>query len=294
MELRKIDWYRLVRETVHEWFDDNCLRLGAAVSYCTLFSVFPLILVVLAIVQALIKDSTEARDAVLNALTRVTGGFRDEFIATLQAVQQANQATGVIGAIVLIMGASWVFSELVSAFNVIWDIDAPSGGRWAFVRTTFFSFALVLASAFLLLVSLVVSAALTLVGNWLTATTGGGAWVIFNVLLNLVVLTLLFAVLLKYLPQTRVAWGDVWLAAAVTAVLWSVLQIAIGFVIAWSNYASYGAIGAVLALVAWVYSSSQILFFGGELSAVYAQRYGSHVRLGTQAAPAAAGAAPAQ
>jgi membrane protein len=237
-------------------------------------------LVILAIAQLLLTDSTAARDALLSALARVTGGFRDEFIATLQAAQQTNRASGLIGAAILLMGASWVFSELVSAFNIIWDVEPAGGGARVWFRTTFLSFALVLASAFLLLVSMVVSAALTLAGDWLTATTGGGAaWTILHQGINLGVLTLLFAVLLRYLPQTAVAWGDVWPAALLTALLWSLLQSAIAFVIAWSNYASYGAIGAVLALVAWVYSSSQILFFGAEFSAVYAHRYGSRATL---------------
>jgi membrane protein len=123
---------------------------------------------------------------------------------------------------------------------------------------------------------MVISALLTAVGVWVTATTGGGLiWSVAQLALNLVVLTLIFAVLLKSLPQTSVAWDDVWLGAILTALAWSTLQGAIGLAIAWSNYGSYGTIGAVLALVAWVYSSSQILFFGAEFSVVFAQHYGS-------------------
>lgn len=275
--LGQINWPFLVRATVRKWSADNCLRLGAALSYCTLFSIFPLMLVILTLARIVLADSADARDAVLNALARVTGGFRDEFIATLDAVQRGQRASGVLGAVMLLLGASWVFSELVSAFNIIWGVaPAKGGGPWAWVRTTFFSFALVLASGFLLLVSMIVSALLAMIGDWMTAVTGGGiAWTMLHVVFNLVVLTLIFAILLKYLPQTNVAWGDVWVAAILTALLWSLLQGVIALAISWSNYGSYGAIGAVLALVAWVYSSSQILFFGGEFSAVFAQHHGS-------------------
>jgi membrane protein len=277
MAIWRLNWRKLLHETGHKWLADNCLRLGAAVSYCTLFSVFPLILIILAIAQALLRDSAAARDVLLDALTRVTGGFRDEFVATLDAVQGAHAQTGVVGVLLLLMGASWVFGELVSAFNIIWGIESASAsGLRAWARTTFFSFALVLASAFLLLVSMVVTALLTALSAWVVATTGGGlVWSAFHLALNVIVLTLIFAVLLKSLPQTSVAWGDVWLAAILTALAWSTLQGAIGLAIVWSNYGSYGTIGAVLALVAWVYSSSQILFFGAEFSVVFARHYGS-------------------
>jgi membrane protein len=273
----QLNWVKLIRETAHKWLADNCLRLGASVSYCTLFSVFPLILLILAITQVVFRDSTAARDLLLDTLANVTGGFRDEFVATLEAVQTANRPSGVVGAVLLLLGASWVFGELVSAFNLIWGVEASSGGGFrGWARTTFFSLALVLASAFLLLVSMVVSALLALLSSWVTERTGGGlAWSIAHLLLNVAVLSLIFAVLLKYLPQTRVAWGDVLLGAVLTALAWSALQGAIALVIAWSNYASYGTIGAVLALVAWVYSSSQILFAGAEFSVVFARHYGS-------------------
>lgn len=290
MALWRLNWGRLIRESGRKWLDDNCLRLGASVSYCTLFSVFPLILVILAIAQLVLRDSTAARDLLLDSLSRVTGGFRDEFVATLGAVQSAGRPPGIVGAALLLLGASWVFGELVSAFNLIWGVEAGGpGGLRAWARTTFFSFALVLASAFLLLVSMVVSALLTLLGEWVTRRAGAGwAWSAALQLLNVIVLTLIFAVLLKYLPQTRVRWGDVWLGAALTALAWVALQSVIGLIIGWSNYASYGTIGAVLALVAWVYSSSQILFFGAEFSVVFARHYGSRREGRAEAEPAAA------
>lgn len=123
---------------------------------------------------------------------------------------------------------------------------------------------------------MMVSAVLTAIGAILAGLSGGVLlWSIASAIINLLVLMLIFALLLKYLPQTNVAWGDVWLGAALTAVLWTLLQNAIAFYIALSSYRNYGTIGAILALVAWVYLSSQVLFLGGEFTAVYAQQYGS-------------------
>lgn len=123
---------------------------------------------------------------------------------------------------------------------------------------------------------MMVSAVLTAIGAILAGLSGGVLlWSIASAIINLLVLMLIFALLLKYLPQTNIAWGDVWLGAALTAVLWTLLQNAIAFYIALSSYRNYGTIGAILALVAWVYLSSQVLFLGGEFTAVYAQQYGS-------------------
>jgi membrane protein len=277
MRKRWIAFYGLVRRAAIKWNADNCLRLGASLSYYTIFSLFPLILVVLGILQLLLANSDTARAAILDSLARVTGGFRDEFVQTLEIVQQSRSTSGIIGTITLLLGASWVFGELVSAFNIIWGLQAPEhGGPLQFLRATLFSFALVLAAAFLLLISMIVSAVLTALGAILAALSGGALlWSIASAIINLFVLMMIFALLLKYLPQTNVAWGDVWLGAALTAVLWILLQNAIAFYIALSSYRNYGAIGAILALVVWVYLSSQVLFLGGEFTAVYAQQYGS-------------------
>lgn len=256
---------------------DNCVRLGASLSYYTLFSLFPLILVVLFITRLLLINSDIARSAILDTLAGVTGGFRDEFVSTLEAVIKTRRSSGLFGSVALIAGASWVFGELVSAFNIIWGVEAPwRGGPLEFLRLTFFSYALILVAAFLLLVSLIINAALTLLGQFLATLPGGVVlWGAVQVVLNLSVLTFIFALLFKYLPQTRVEWRDVWAGAVLTAIVWSLAQWGISLYIAWSSYKDYGAIGAILALITWVYLSSLIVFFGGEFTAVFARHYGS-------------------
>jgi membrane protein len=267
----------LLKETAIKWTKDNCLRLGASLSYYTLFSLFPLILVVLFITRLLLVNSDVARDAIFDALASVTGGFRDEFVAALEAVARTRGGSGVLGIALLIAGASWVFGELVSAFNIIWGVEAPwRGGPLEFLRLTFFSYALILVSAFLLLVSLIISAALNILGQFLVALPGGAVlWGGVHIVINLSVLTFIFALLFKYLPRTRVEWKDVWLGAVLTAVIWSLAQLAISYYIAWSSYKDYGAVGSILALITWVYLSSLIVFTGGEFTAVFARHYGS-------------------
>lgn len=267
----------LLKGTVKKWNDDNCLRLGASLSYYTLFSIFPLILVVLFVIKLLYFNSDSARDAILDALASVTGGFRDDFLTTLEAASKTRQASGIIGGVMLALGASWVFGELVSAFNIFWVVKARGrGGPTEFIRMTFSSLSLVLAVAFLLLVSMVVSAVLTAIGKFMTTLPGGEAvWSVAQFVVSFCVLTFIFALLFKYLPQTRVTWYDVWLGATLTGIIWSLLQFAISYYIALSSYNNYGAVGAILALITWVYLSSQILFLGGEFTAVFARTYGS-------------------
>ncbi|HET9530204.1 MAG TPA: YihY/virulence factor BrkB family protein [Blastocatellia bacterium] len=277
MRVYGIDLWSLIKGTVRKWNADNCLRLGASLSYYTLFSLFPLILVVLFIIRLLYFNSDPARDAILDALANVTGGFREDFLTALEAASRTRQVSGIFGIVLLVLGASWVFGELVSAFNIIWDVELPwGGGPFEFVRLTFSSFALMLAVAFLLLVSMIVSAVLAVIGSFLSGLPGGVlVWGGVQVILNLYVLTLIFALIFKYVPQTRVTWRDVWLGAALTAVVWSLFQLAISYYIAFSSYKDYGAIGSILALITWVYLSSQILFLGGEFTAVFARKYGS-------------------
>ncbi len=295
MPAHRIKLLPLLKETAIKWNADNCIRLGASLSYYTLFSLFPLILVVLTIVRLLFVNSDSARDAILDALASVTGGFREEFVAALEAAIRTRGASGIVGTATLLLGASWVFGELVSAFSIMWNVESPAeGGPLEFLHTTLFSFALVLSGAFLLLVSMIISAILAALSSFATTFPGGTVvWRLSQLAINIGVLTLVFALLFKYLPRTYVAWRDVWLGAVLTAALWTLLQSAIAFYITLSSYQDYGAIGAILALVVWVYLSSQVVFIGGEFTAVYARHYGSraHVVSGTSA-PALAAAAP--
>lgn len=285
--------WELLPATARKWNNDNCIRLAASLSYYTVFSLFPLILVTLTLARVLIVNSDTVQLAILDGLENVTGGFRDDFTAALDAAMSARGRTGIVGTALLILGASWVFGELVSAFNIIWGVAPPKrGGAIYWAKTTFTSFALVLGGIFLLLVSMIISAVLAAAGELVQGSLPGGdtLWYVVHTCATVAVLACVFALLLKWLPQTTVAWSDVWLGALLTAVLWSILQFAIAYYIAFSSFTDYGPVGAMLALIAWVYLSAQILFMGGEFTVVYAHRYGSRAA----ARPAPPASFPAQ
>lgn len=267
----------LLRDTFAKWRRDNCVRLGASLSFYTILSIFPLILVILSVLGLVLHNSDAARDVILDQLARVTGGFRSEFIDTLDNVREARQSSGIIGIVTLLLGATWVFGELVSAFNIIWGLERPNGGGpMAFVRATSISFLMVLSVALLLLALMVINTILAAIGTQLELLPGGAwLWKATSTFATILILIGLFTLLFKYLPRTRIPWGDVLPGAILTAVLWNAMQSFIAAYISFSSYTSYGTIGAAMALVVWVYFSAQILFFGGEFTYVYANRYGS-------------------
>jgi membrane protein len=187
----------------------------------------------------------------------------------------------VIGLALALFGASGVFGELQGTLNAIWDVDSrPGRGIWGFVRDRFFSFTLVLGVAFLLLVSLVLSAALAAIGVYFSHALPGGAavWQGVNSLISFGVTALLFAMIYKAVPDVKIQWRDVWVGALATAALFTLGKLAIALYVGRSTVASpFGAAGSVVALVVWVYYSAQILFFGAELTQVYARHHGSRI-----------------
>ena len=274
----------IVKETANDWLDDKAPRLAASLALYTLMSLAPLLILAVS-VAGLMFGEEAARGQIAHQLAGVLG---DKGALAVQAILANAKApsSGVLGTIVglalALFGASGVFGELQGTLNTIWDVDSkPGRGVWGFVRDRFFSFTLVLGVAFLLLVSLVVSAGLAAVGAYLAGTLPGGAvlWQILNFLISLGVTTLLFATIYKVIPDVTIQWRDVWVGSAATAVLFSLGRFAIGLYVGRSTVASpFGAAGSVVALVVWVYYSAQILFFGAELTQVYARRHGGRFR----------------
>ncbi|MBI1914821.1 MAG: YihY/virulence factor BrkB family protein [Planctomycetes bacterium] len=272
--------WELLRDTAKEWWDDNAPRLGASLAFYTLLSLAPLLVVVTAI--AGLTFGKEAAEGQLVAQLRdLVGPQGAQAIQTL-LVNAQEPTTGVLATLVslvmLLLGATGVFSELQDALNIVWEVEAqrPSG-LWAAIRDRFLSFVMVLAIGFLLLVSLVASAALTALGNY----AGGllpdsGRWLrVADFGVSFAVITLLFALLYKVLPDAKVAWRDVWVGAAVTALLFTVGKFLIGLYLGSSSIGSaYGAAGSLAVFLVWVYYSAQILFLGAEFTQVYAQRHG--------------------
>lgn len=292
-------WLNLFKQTFSEWSEDNCLRLGASLSYYTLSSLIPLLLVIASVLSIFLTSAQgqayqqRAVTAIANAIKNPQ--FAEQLTTTLTGAKSGKSSGGIIGTVIgfatLLFTASGVFGELDSAFNIIWDVpnEAQGKGIWGFIRTKFLSFTLVLGVAFLLLVSTILSTALNAILTYLNL---GPAWLfsVLNFFVTLGIISLVFALLFKYLPDTKVEWGDVMLGGVLTAVLWTIGQYLLAFYFSFSSsFTSYGIIGSVLAFLVYVYYSSQILFLGGEFTQVYARTHGSHAAAPT---PAAQGITP--
>jgi membrane protein len=284
----------LLRETWNEFQQDECGQRAAALSYYATFSVFPLLILLLGGVGFFLGPATPAQEQILRAFTRsVSGG--EVLVATLETLlnavaEQSGKAT-LVGLGTLLIGISGVFGQLDWTFNKIWNTPAPpaSGGIVEAITRALgkrlFAFGMTLAAGLLLVISLVLTAATnagmqgaaTLLGIPLgpLASTISFLW---QLLMTLAVNGLIFALIFKYLPDTRVAWRDVWAGAVGSAVVWELAKQVLAFYIGWSSFSSaYGAISTVLVAMAWIYFSSQILLMGAEFTKVYARRYGSRV-----------------
>jgi membrane protein len=267
----------LVKQTLSDWNDDKAPRLGAALAYYAVFSIPPLILLVISTVGFFYRgDVAGAIEEQLRAL--VGGETARTFLEVRQSPDESHGLLpAVFGGLLLLLGASGVFGELQDAMNTIWEVkDRGKRGLWDLVKDRFLSFTMIFGVAFLLLISLVLTAAIAWVANWLPGGEALGH--LLELSLSLVLITFLFAMIFKFLPDVKIAWSDVWIGAAVTAALFIIGKFLIGFYLAKGALASsYGNAGAVIVMILWVYYSAQILFLGAEFTQVYANNYGSRV-----------------
>jgi membrane protein len=274
----------LLKATFQEWSEDNCLRLGASLAYYTLSSLVPLLLIVVAIATFVLNFTGAGQDYKSQLVNEITQRVNNPSLAqqitsalTAKSEDAASKGTlsSILGVVFLLLAASGVFGELDAAFNIIWNVPSSAQGKgmWGFIRTKFLSFTLVLGVAFLLLVSQLLTLVLTALAGRLPL---GVLWTIVNFAVSVAVTTAVFALLFKFLPDTHVEWGDVWIGGLISAILWIVGQqlLAIYFKVG-TSFSSYGALGGILAFLVYVYYSSQILFIGGEFTQVYANTQGS-------------------
>ena len=281
----------IVKETASAWSEDNATRLAAALAYYTVLSIAPLLVLAVS-VAGLVFGEEAAKGQIASELSGIVGPQAGEGIQTvLKHAKSPEQGTvgSIVGIVVLLFGASGVFGELQSSMNAIWNV-APKPGRgiWGVIQTRFFSFTMVLGVAFLLLVSLVLSAVLAGVGKFFSSVLPGGEvlWQIVNFVLSLGVITLLFALIFKAVPDVQIKWSDVWIGALVTAVLFTVGKWGLGLYLGRASVASpYGAAGSLIVLVVWVYYAAQLLFFGAEFTQVYTQHRGSRILPSDNAVP---------
>ena len=290
MNFKKI--LNLCKKAVSAWVDDYAPSMGAAISYYTVFSLAPLLIIVIAIAGAVF-----GREAVEGQIVAQLGGLigTDGATAVQGLIKSASDpAKGLVASVVsfgvLVVGATTVFAELQSALDRIWHVPekAKPSGLWGLLRARFLSFGLVLGLAFLLMVSLVVSAALAAFGSWSSGLMPGWEIVlqIVNIGISLVISTLLFSMIYKLMPSVRIAWRDVLVGATVTAILFEVGKLLIGLYIGKSGVTSaFGAAGSLAVLLLWVYYSAQIFLLGAEFTWVYAHKFGSLKHVERPAAP---------
>jgi membrane protein len=287
--------WRVTIGAAQDWWEDNCLRLAASLAYYTALSLAPLLLLLVGLTGMVLGREQVASQlaAQLESLMGPAGRELVTSILTTTSPEGGAWAT-VVGLATLVIGATAVFGELQTTMNLIWEVrPAPTNGVWAgiwaWLRARVFSLAIVFALAFLLLVSLVVSAALA----GAAALFWGPAQTLLSRLLeiavSLLVLTLGFALLYKYVPDAEIRWRDVWLGGVLTAVLFTLGKTGIGYYLGYASVGSaYGAAGSMVVLLVWVYYSALIVFFGAEFTQAWATRHSAVAPM----PHAVAGAAP--
>ena len=288
------DSFSLLKQTVSEWLEDQVPQLGAALAYYTVFSLAPLVLLLLAIVGFIFhNDPAGAWRKMTEQMSYFLDKSAVDVVANIaQTASQPNKGmtATIIGILLALFGASGVFGQLQNALNTIWGVKAkPGAGIVGFIRSRFLSFAMVAGVCFLLLVSLVFESLLKGFSHYIQAIFPGGiviALVVYSIF-DLAVVVLLFALIFKFLPDVKIQWRDVWIGALMTAIFFAIGKWALGLYLGSGAAASaYGAASSLITLLLWIYYSSQILLFGAEFTQVYAARAGRALVPAKYAVPA--------
>jgi membrane protein len=278
--------FGLLKQTGQEFLQDKAPQLGAALAYYTVFSLAPLILVLLAAVGIVFRnDPAGAWNKVTQQMSYFLDPHAVEIVQNIaQKASQPGKSTiaTVIGIALALFGASGVFGQLQDALNTIWGVKAkPTRGMWGFVRTRFLSFAMVAGVCFLLLVSLTLESLLKGFSHYVQSVLPGGVIVAMSVYLvfDFAVIVFLFAMIFKFLPDARIQWRDVWIGAVITAIFFGIGKWVLGLYLgSGAAGAAYGPASSLITLLLWVYYSSQILLLGAEFTQVYADRSGRGVK----------------
>jgi membrane protein len=278
-------FFKLFKAAIKVWGEDNGERLAAALSYYAIFSLAPALVIVIGL-AGLIVDQERVESEVVLQIQRLVGSDGAEFVQQLlderaQLNRERNLLATGVGIVTLMIGASGAFAQLQGALNTIWGVRIkPRRGATNFVRTRLFSFVILLLIGFMLLISLAISTWLVLIDDWLS-TVRPELHLLFNLgnaVISFAVVMLLFALLYKVMPDVTIRWHDIWVGAAVTALLFNLGKWGIGLYLGNSTVAStFGAAGALVALLVWVYYSSQILLFGAVFIKIFATQRGRAV-----------------
>jgi membrane protein len=274
------DIWKLFKKSFQEWYEDDPFQKAAALAYYTLFSLAPLLIILIGIV-GLFSGTTEAQEYIVGGLAGLLG--EESADAVREMVRNANREESgafatLMGVVLLLFGAGGVLGQFQYSLNQIWGVKTRSdAGWWPVIRARFLSYAMLLVIGFLLLVSLVVTTVLSAMTRYLSELLPAAAalWPVVDILVSFVFVTALFTMIYKVLPDVHIAWKDVWIGAAITAFLFSVGKFLIALYLGRSGISStYGAAGSLVTILLWVYYSALIFFFGAEVTKVYVTEYG--------------------
>lgn len=274
--------FGLLKKAAASWSEDRAPSMGAAISYYSLFSMAPLLVIIIA-VAGLFFGAEQVQGAIFGQISDLMGEDAANAVNEMLEHAQEPKAGGIataVSVLVLLFGASTVLAELQGALDVIWRVPVREmeNGLWRWVRTRLLTFGMVLAMAFLMIVSLVLSAVVATLGKWWGPMFGGWEAVAhaFDLVVSLGLLTAVFAVIFKFMPRAQIRWHDVWIGAGVTSALFTVGKILIGLYLGKSNVASsFGMFGSLALMMVWLYYSAQIFLLGAEFTWVYANEHGS-------------------
>jgi membrane protein len=273
----------VTKETFKEWSSDQASRLAAALSYYAIFSMAPLLLVLIS-VAGLVLGQAAAQGEIVGQIQQAVGPSAAQAIQSILAHTRSH-TSGIIGTVVgtvtLLLGAAGLFGQLQGGLNTVWGVrPKPGGGILRMLKNRALGFAMVLLAGIVLLLSLVLSAGLSALGGLSSGVLPGSnvLWQVLSFVVAFAVITLMVALIFKYLPHVQVAWRDIWIGAAVTGFLFSIGKYLLGLYLGRSSASStYGAAGSLVVLLLWVYYSAQIFYLGAEFTQVYARRFGSDI-----------------
>jgi|ERR1019366_500593 membrane protein len=284
MQIKLKDFGKLFKTTFKEWNQKDPFRQSAVIAYYSIFSIPGLLILIIAI-TGYFFDKDAVNQNILAQISSTMGADTASQIGEMLAKAGQSKATvlgSIIGILILLVGATGVFVELQKTLNIIWQVKTvPQKGILSILKARLFSFGLILAIAFLFLISLVISTALAAMSDWIKGDAADLMVIVFDVLnfiFSLAVISILFALMFKILPDAKIQWKHVWLGSVVTGLLFTIGKTALAFYFGKAHPASgYGAAGSVILILLWVSYSSMIMFFGAEFTATYAKMYSGKV-----------------
>lgn len=280
--------WRLLKDSAIAWDNDNVGRLGAALAYFTVFSLSPLLIIVI-VLSSFGFGQEAAQGHLVSQIRGLIGVDGAKFVQSM--IENAYESgasipAAIFGIVTLLLGATGVFVQLRDSLNTIWRVEQKPLGILGFLRARVLSFTMIIGIGFLLLVSLIFSAVLAAISAYLSSSFAllGSLVSLLDFLISFVGITVMFALMFKFLPDAVVQWADVWIGAAVTSLLFSLGKLAIGFYLGNSVIGStFGAASSLVIVMLWAFYSAQIILFGAEFTRLYAARFGSKILPGKNA-----------